>query len=373
MCGTKLKYLRRGILAPFFGLLLLSLYPAAAQDLPEILPIPTNSLIQNSIKRTGLVLTAFKFEQAGHYKKAKHIWRALDKQSPLEVSQYLYRLDFSSSPHGILMDPPKHEASVLLIVRYLTWLQYWEDALLIVQSHPDLFKNKDELRLEKIRILLKLGRYREAKTELDTFDSSKRRLQMQADIFKSWLSILESTPFVDRQFINRLEEEYLYVSATSIYPPGYWQKHPSLKQLFRRSLVRFPDNRSVFEQNLEIGRAENDWKELETLSESQSLLKKETIDWRLQKEIYLESKQVDKLNELLANLPAHFKTTREYFDTLARKSLIEENWPQLAEIAKEMTSRFPGVKDGLLYKIVWLRKTGNPDAALRLLQELSGG
>jgi hypothetical protein len=326
--------------------------------------LPHTPSFQQENQRSNDILKALLYENVRFYEKANLIWKSLPEDNP-EVQDHLFFTDLAAYLELQKTDIPKSEKSLLLMSRYLSWQRSWKQAVQILENdqQPSI-----EKKLELIRLDLVLGYYEKAGVLIDTLGPIDHRDKMQAEILKIWLQVLVGDKKNARIGIQSLEEDYLYLPLSTMFPDGYLGNETEQKSILVKSLVRFPSNKVLFEQLVKLLIKSESWQELDRLVHSQQFLGKTSFVWTLLAEIYLNTGQQDAIDDLLKSIPPQ-GASPEYFDIIARIAIDRKNWELLLKVSEILQSRFPYLMDGKLYLAIYYRETGELEKSRSLIEQ----
>ncbi len=218
----------------------------------------------------------------------------------------------------------------------------------MIENRKDRLGLDNNLQLELARLNICLSRYEEAEKILSNFKSVNGRVKLQQEILLTWLYIMTGRTAKAGRKIRKMEEDFLYLSYSAIFPADSIFSLAKLEKNLRQALVRFPSNNAVFEQMVRLTLEKHDWKALKGLLDSQRFVSNISLAWPVQAELYLRTGNQAKLTSLL-NRQGSNKVTPEFFDIMARNAIKRGNWSLLKNVAEAFTKRFPDLLDGKLY------------------------
>ena len=319
--------------------------------------LPCNSQFQIDVDRTSKILRALFYQKREKYFDAYKIWRSLFHEGNEAVREHVFMTRLAVSSPGEEPVIPKTAKSLLLLSKYYSWQKRWQDSLKILQKSREKGISGNNILREIIRLNLYMGNYKEAEQMLSSIICTDRNDKKQSEILWIWLFVLTEKNQKAEQKIAALEEDFLYLPHSAVFPTDILVNRKKAKDSLYRSLTRFPSNKEIFEQLLKVLVRQGDWMELEKLVRSQEFIFKTKPYWPLMAELYLRTGNRKKLNALLKTLNStHFRP--EFYDIIARKTIINKNWLRLKYVAEQYQKHYPDILDGKLYTAEYYRQTG---------------
>lgn len=332
-------------------------------------PLPTDSDFQQKTQRTSKILVGLLYENRQMYEESNLIWNSLNSDE-LIVEEHLFKTDISSLESASNQDIPKTVEAIALMSRVFAWRGQWKRALTLLIEHQDTVSYKPQLLFDIVNLQLKLGEYKNAEITLNSIPLSSRRDKMQYEVFKVWINRLSKRSLDNEEITKRLEDNFLYLPISTVLPLDDWFKVDGFPEIIRRSLVRFPNNQALFEYTVLKEVKEENWEELGSLLNSQQYIGQQNYLWSLMAEVFLQTEDWKQLNQLLRSRqkrPIDIK----FYDFVARRAIKNEKWKVLENVSNIMTEKFPLLKDGVLYRALWLKETGQIQAYQDLMNTLN--
>ena len=330
-----------------------------AGDIAGGSPLPSDIQFQKDRNLTLNVLKALLYEEKQYYYAANRIWKSLPQDLEI-VQEHVFQSGLFRYSGVVRKNVPITENSTLLMSRYLSWQKKWADALHLLEKTNGEQTPPVDTNLEMIRLNLSLGDYGKAKQIMDHLVCDNRRDQLQLEILRVWYFILSGDQQQAVSGINTLEEDFLYLPVSKMFPVDFFGDKREQKVKLNRSLVRFPTSDEMVEQLVHLLIVNDDWDGLSVLVRSQQTVNPDAFGWRVLAELYLRTGQDGKLDKLLHSLDGK-DLTPDYFDYLARKAIEDKQWEQLNRISRAYQNRYPGLLDGKLYQFLYLHYTGQTE------------
>jgi hypothetical protein len=328
----------------------------AAGDITGLTNLPRDRQYLANNNRTQKVLKALLYENRQLYQSAYLVWKTLP-QHLMVVQEHVFQSGLFRSTGAMRKSMPRSESASLLMSRYLAWQRKWEEALQVLKEAEDGKPLTFNAKLEVIRLHLSLGNYSKARQIMATIGEGSRREQLQLKILKTWCFILTGEAVEAKKLIGILEEDFLYLPISTMFPLDFFGRQFERKRLLRKSLIRYPSSDSLLEQYIKLLQSTRNWQELDLLIRSQQVLDPDAFHWSLEAEVCLRTGRSRELDQLLKS-PLDKDILPEYFDLIARKAINEENWELLNRVSIIYRAKFPGLEDGRLYQTIYLQKTG---------------
>jgi len=344
------------IVSILFSLSIVQLQTSYAGDFTGVAPLPGSHQFKQDNHRSFNILKALLFENNRLYGRANRIWKSLP-ESNSQVSDHLFHTDSATYQEFSHPEIPKSNKSLLLISRYFSWQKEWQQALQLLNNHRGTVSTVEK-KLEVIRLNILLGFYQQAEKLIDNLGSIKHREKMQADINKIWLYILSGEQNQAMSGIRKLEEQYLYLPVSIMFPSKYLGGMEEQKTVLQTSLSRYPSNRNIFERLVNLLVETGSWMDLHELVYSQQFFEPASLDWTLLAEIYFNTGQKKSLDSLMSSLVTRQRKQPEFFDLLARLAIKQKNWDSLLRISEIFQDEFPELMDGKLYQAIYFQETG---------------
>ncbi len=361
-CHCTFLKLAAGISLVLFNILICeSGYSIGLQTLPSDLEFQTDKA------RTSKILTALLFQNNRLYRKSSQLWASLPQKDD-QVQTHLYYNKLVLSRYVLPKNPPKNEKTSLLVSRYQSWQRQWSQALKTLEGIGDNDVS-NQVWMEQIRLHLLLGNYDKAGTIIKRVKPDNHRVQMQLEVFSIWMNILKGIKKPATNGIDKLEENYLYLPLSTMFPLGYTDSDGNLEKTLKSMLMRFPGNPEMFEQLILFCKKHKKWKLLDDLIISQKFVDSTKIDWVLLAEVYLQTGQIRRLEKLIKSQNT-LTVGPDFYDLLARLAIKRKNWELLNQVSKSLRSQFPQLLDGSLYQAIYLHETGRKGKADVLLRDL---
>ena len=328
--------------------------------------LPSDLNFQTDKSRTTKILTALLLENNRLYRKSNQVWSSLPQKND-RVQSHLYYNKLAMNRFALSENSPINEKSKLLKSRYLSWQRQWSHALKTLEE----IRNKEisnEVRMERLRLNLLLGDYEKAGTIIRSFNPGSYREQMQLEVFSTWLNILKGNRKPAKVGIDKLEENYLYLPLSTMFPIDYLDSDENLEITLKSMLMRFPSNSELFEQLILFCKKHKRWKVLDELVRSQKFINSSNVDWGLLAEMYLQTGQIRRLEKLIKSQNA-LSVGPNFYDVLARLAMKRKNWELLLQVSESLRSHYPQLQDGLLYQVIYFQETGRENQAQALLKQ----
>ncbi len=335
-------------------------YSAGLQSLPSDLEFQTDT------SRTTKILTALLLENNRRYKNSVQVWSSLPQENE-QVRTHLYYNRLALNRHALPDELPISIKSRLLMSRYQSWQRQWHLALRTLEEVRDKDVS-NEVRMEQIRLNLILGNYDKVEKLIRGLNPYKHRERMQLEVFSVWLDILKGNKEPARVGIGKLEENYLYLPLSTMFPVDLTNSNQDLGTVLKSMLMRFPSNSELFEQLLIFTKKHKKWKTLDELVRSQMYINSSKVDWDLLAEVYLQTGQFKRLEKLIKSRNS-LHAGPSFYDILARLAMKRKNWELLHQVSKSLQSHYPELRDGLLYQAIYYRETGRKEKAEVLLRQ----
>ncbi len=318
-------------------------------------PLPKDPQFQQQKSQTIKLLTALLYENNQQYQKSGKLWRTISSKGT-RVQDHIFYNDLVSYLTNQPSEIPNTDKSKLLMSRLLGWQRKWQQALDTLEGKTG-HSNSIENNLEAIRLNLVLGHYENTRKLIGNIGTLTHRQQMQMEIYTIWLQILEGNRKDALLKIAKLEENFLYLPFSTMFPIDYLGEGKKLQLTLNESLRRFPSNSEIFEQMTEFLIKDQQWEALDELVISQKYINGNRVDWNLLAEIYLNTGQYKQLEKVIKSKAARY-VAPQYFDVLARFAMSRKNWELLFQVSKSYRSLFPELKDGLLYQAIYYQEIG---------------
>ena len=361
--------LNRKIFTQSVGIIFLLLLCLGCSSIKNTLP--KEKQLSKKIDTSTQILHALHLEETGHYRQSQQIWTQFKKDSK-KSEEHVFKasLIIRSPSNSEELQAPQSEESKFLLSRFFIWRQKWVRALSTVNSLEENSDLKNKSILQKINILLALGRYQEARLTLERNDFPTFDLNYQKALLWSWYHILTNNPGKAMETMKVLESEYLYLPITNLIPMDYLLKDYKNLPYLQQSIIRFPDSVEAVETLAFHYLDHFKWRELESLLKMRNHYEPKNKYWRFYGELYLGTNQLDKLQTLLQFQEQRQERSQPYFDLKARMLIATKKWDYLKVLAQDYIKFYPELIDGQLFLAEYYRFTGQAKKKESLLQSI---
>jgi len=355
-------YLKRsGIL--LLLLLITSLNPVIGQTSPpqsiKISPYPNQRVLTTRIGQSRKILQALFLEKRYRYADAREIWKTLP-QSSKSVIDHIFQNELVGREYLDQNSVPATVYSVKVAASFFVWKKQWRNANELLKSQPVLLARHEELRLMQIMTGLYLRKYDEVERQLNAADPDEAMDKMELGLVRSWFYILSERKNELQTLLKEMDENAYYMPDSFAITGNVDSSWQETKNRALKALTRFPSDRELIENIVKLYQQNSAWEELETAIGLGSLKNKDRTAWTVLAEVYLQTRQLDKLKRLLKGVALSETNRVEYFSFNARLAIHQKKWKQLRQIAEQVKQRFPSLRDGDLLMDVYRLRTGDP-------------
>ena len=341
---------------------------AVVHKIQKLSPLPRDQKFLHQVELSVDIIKALIYENRREYKKSLDIWNSLDHeiQKVQDHVFYLTLIDLASDEYPAI---PDSESSNYLMARYYSWVKNWKKAYDLLSTYRNIGSYSLRMELEFIRLGLYLGKYHQIESLLFLKEQGNRREQFQLDILRMWYFVLMEETNEVKKLINKLDDEYLYITSSVIRPFGSHCKELNSLEALNSELIRYPADLDLFEELVLHLTSLSKFDELAQLHDTHRLVSTRKLHWELLAVIYLGTDQYERLNSLLRSSPA-LGNSLEFLDFRARLAIKNKHWETLYDIAHQFIDKYPELYDGHLYLAEFYRQTGNREELQSILLQI---
>jgi hypothetical protein len=349
-----------GILILLLPITLLIVSTGYSNPPSSLSKVPGTDYLHNvtKVQQSQKILRALFLENNHQYSEARNIWKTLPQTSK-SVKDHIFQSDLMDQKPGVLEAIPKTASSILIAVSYYKWQKKWHEAYQLLKKHPDIVDESEDLRLIKVTLALYLRNYEEAELLLLGMASQDIVDQTYLHVLWSWYYTLSGKKNGFRGAIKELEEDILYLPAPLVMIEYQRETWSDTKRRALKALTRFPSNRELIEEIVTVFQNHGAWNELGHLMNAKKYSRYATSTWIFTANVYLQTGQNTKLQQLLNTVPKTERQRLEYLDYLARIAVRRKEWDQLKQISDQYHKHYPYLRDGDLYLVEHRGETGS--------------
>jgi hypothetical protein len=349
----------------FLLLLLLITFvnPVIGQTSPLLIkmsPYPNHRVLTTRIGQSRKILHALLLEKRYRYADAREIWKTLP-QSSESVRDHIFQNELVEREYLDQDSVPATVYSVKVAASFFVWKKQWRKAYELLKSQPALLARHEGLRLMRIITGLYLRKYDEVERQLNEADLNEALDRMELGLVQSWFYILSERTTELHALLKELDENAYYMPDSFAITRNVDSSWQETKNRALKALTRFPSDRELIENIVKLYQQNSAWEELETAIGLRSFKNTDKTAWTVLAEVYLQTRQLDKLKRLLEGVALGETTRVEYFSYNARLAIHLKKWKQLRQIAEQVKHRFPFLRDGGLLMDVYILKAGDPE------------
>ncbi len=353
--------LKKGVL--LLLLVFLSVKPIIGQTSPplpfEVTPYPDNPSLTDRIERSQRILKALFFEQRYQYVEARKIWETLPRSSG-SVGDHIFQSELLEMKSLDIGSVPVTVFSIKVAASYLKWRKQWSKAYQLLLEQSALVAQNEDLQFIQVMLALYLRKYEDAQKQLRKMDSANVHDKMQLGLLWSWYYMLSERLDKLMMELEELEDNAFYYPASFVISESARYPWQETKENALRALTRFPSDRELIERIVTLFRQQEDYDELDSILDYQQYSSDVPTAWMIWADVYLQTRQFEKLKRLLRDIQPAEKHRIEFFNYLAQIAIFEREWKQLMGIAEQCRIQFPFLRDGDLFMAIYEQHMSPP-------------
>jgi len=349
-----------GILILLLSITLLIVSTGYSNPLSSPSKVPGTDYLHNvtRIQQSQKILRALFLEYNHQYTEARNIWKTLP-QTGNSVKDHIFQSDLMDQKPGVLEAIPKTASSILIAVSYYKWQKKWHQAYQLLKKHPDIVEKSEDLKLIEVTLALYLRNYEEAELLLLGMIPQDIVDKTYLHLLWNWYYVLSGKKKGFRIANKELEEDTLYLPPSFVMIEYWDETWSDTKRRALKALTRFPSNRELIEEIVTVFQNHGAWNELGHLMDAKKYSRDERVTWIFTANVYLQTGQNTKLQQLLNTVPQTERPRLEYLDYLARIAVRRKEWDLLKQISDQYHKHYPYLRDGDLYRVEHKRETGS--------------